>query len=108
MCGPNAGEALGLGFDHRTKVVAAVGALLLKVEPGRRKKGSGSLLPLSKVSPFPFLTQGTSARLRCHKLGSASSFSRASVRNSTKMGQSTLAVRFPLRCLQGELLPAIR
>ncbi len=23
------------------------------------------------------------------------------------MGQSTLTVRFPLRCLQGELLPAI-
>jgi hypothetical protein len=29
MCRPNAGEALSLGFDHRTKVVAAVGALLL-------------------------------------------------------------------------------
>jgi hypothetical protein len=26
---PHAGEALGLGFDHRSKVVAAVGALLL-------------------------------------------------------------------------------
>ncbi len=35
MCRPSAGEALGLGFDHRTKVVAAVGALLLKVEPDR-------------------------------------------------------------------------
>jgi len=35
MCRPNAGEALGLGFDHRTKVVAAVGALLLQVEPDR-------------------------------------------------------------------------
>lgn len=71
------------------------------------KRGSGSLLPLSKVSPIPFFTQGTSARLRCPKLGSASNFSRASVRNPTKMGQSTLTVRFPLRCLQDELLPAI-
>ena len=35
MCRPNAGEALGLGFDHRPKVVAAVGALLLQVEPDR-------------------------------------------------------------------------
>jgi hypothetical protein len=35
MCRASAGEALGFGFDHRTKVVAAVGALLLKVEPDR-------------------------------------------------------------------------
>jgi hypothetical protein len=35
MCRPHAGEALGLGFDHRSKVVAAVGALLLQVEPDR-------------------------------------------------------------------------
>ncbi len=35
MCRPNAGEALGLGFDHRTKVIAAGGALLLQVEPDR-------------------------------------------------------------------------
>ncbi len=26
------GEALGLGFDHRAEVVAAIGALLLQVE----------------------------------------------------------------------------
>jgi hypothetical protein len=30
-----AGEALGLGFDHRSKVVAALGALLLQLEPDR-------------------------------------------------------------------------
>ena len=29
---PHAGEPLGLGFDHRAEVVAAVGALLLQVE----------------------------------------------------------------------------
>lgn len=31
MRGPDAGEALGLGFDHRAEVIATQGALLLKV-----------------------------------------------------------------------------
>ena len=31
MGGPDAGEALGLGFDHRAKVVATQRPLLLKV-----------------------------------------------------------------------------
>ena len=31
MCRTHAREALGLGLEHRTKVVAAVGALLLQV-----------------------------------------------------------------------------
>ena len=35
MCRPQAGEALGFGFDHRTKVVAAVGALLLQLDRDR-------------------------------------------------------------------------
>ena len=35
MGGPHAGKALGLGFDHRTEIVAAVGALLLQVEADR-------------------------------------------------------------------------
>ena len=32
MGGSHAGEALGLGLDHRTEIVAAVGALLLQAE----------------------------------------------------------------------------
>lgn len=32
---PHAGEALDLGFDHRSKVVAAIGELLLQIEPDR-------------------------------------------------------------------------
>lgn len=31
MCGPDAGEALGLGFDHCAKVIAAQCPLLLKI-----------------------------------------------------------------------------
>lgn len=31
MRGPDASEALGLGFDHRAEVVAAQGPLLVKV-----------------------------------------------------------------------------
>ena len=36
MRGAHAGEALGLGFDHRAEDVAAVGALLLQVEAERQ------------------------------------------------------------------------
>jgi len=31
MRGPDAGEALGLGFDHRAEVIATQGPLLLQV-----------------------------------------------------------------------------
>jgi hypothetical protein len=33
MRGPDAGETSGLGLDHRAEVVAAKGALLLKIGP---------------------------------------------------------------------------
>ena len=32
MRGPDASETLGLGFDHRAKVIAAQGALLLEID----------------------------------------------------------------------------
>lgn len=32
---PHAGEALGLGFDHRPEIVSAVGTLLLQVQADR-------------------------------------------------------------------------
>lgn len=32
---PHVAESLGLGFDHRAEVVAAIGALLLQVEADR-------------------------------------------------------------------------
>ena len=31
MRGPDAGEALSLGFDHRSEVIVAQGSLLLKM-----------------------------------------------------------------------------
>lgn len=32
---PHAGEMLGLGFDHRSEIIAAIGALLLQIEADR-------------------------------------------------------------------------
>lgn len=35
MCGPDAGEAMGFGFDHRAEGVRAEGALMLEVDVGQ-------------------------------------------------------------------------
>lgn len=59
MGGSHAGEALGLGFDHGAKVLAAQGTLLLEIESdGRQSRGHVTL----SVLRWCFRSRSISAR----------------------------------------------
>lgn len=83
MGGPNAGEAMGLGFDHGLEVVAAPRTLLLEV----RADGCQVFVGESFFQDLPI---GGCAQ----KQGSESSFlliGRVCTKNGKNMGQSRIS-----------------
>lgn len=58
---PHAGEALGLGFDHGTEIVAAVGTLLLQVQADR-----GEVLVTDRLREHRAIALGATKRGQVH------------------------------------------